>query len=371
MNILQITNIGNNKSSGIRNIVPENIEKLSFENNIFWLNLYKNCNLKDEYPNVYNTKSDYIISLNKLPAPFNKPDLVVFHGVYFIEYYIISCQLRHKKIPYIIVPHGSLTKSSLEIKKIKKKIAFKLFLNKFIKNALAIQNLTLGEKNSSLELNNKNNIIVPNGVNLLPKEKINKKELDLDKKIKIVFIARKSIFYKGIDLLLEACNNCAIKLREKNVIISLYGPDENESDKVISKMIKEYKLEDIVIIKGAIYGCEKIKILNESDIFILTSRSEGHPVGVLEALSLGKPCILTYGTNMTEQIEKYNAGWIAENNSKSISEALVNAVKDKKKYKTLRKNAYELSKEYSWNKVIELTIKEYKKLINNQYKVGE
>jgi len=46
-------------------------------------------------------------------------------------------------------------------------------------------------------------------------------------------------------------------------------------------------LQNVVYINDGIFDDEKEKKQLESDFFILTSRFEGHPMGLIEALSYG------------------------------------------------------------------------------------
>lgn len=39
-------------------------------------------------------------------------------------------------------------------------------------------------------------------------------------------------------------------------------------------------------------------VLLQTDLFIQTSRHEGMPMGLLEALSIGVPCLVTVGTSL-------------------------------------------------------------------------
>ena len=64
----------------------------------------------------------------------------------------------------------------------------------------------------------------------------------------------------------------------------------------------------------------------KNDVFIRTSRFEGLPLGILEALSLGLPCLVTKGTNLDELVNNYNAGWGVETTSKMVASAIKNAV---------------------------------------------
>ena len=68
-------------------------------------------------------------------------------------------------------------------------------------------------------------------------------------------------------------------------------------------------------------------------IFVLTSRFEGHPMGLIEALSYGLPSLVTTGTNMAKEIESNNAGWIAETEIESIVIAIKRLIREKVKSK--------------------------------------
>ena len=71
------------------------------------------------------------------------------------------------------------------------------------------------------------------------------------------------------------------------------------------------------------------KIYAGCDIFLMPSRFEGHPTGLLEALAYGLPCIATTGSNMREEIELADAGWTADNDAESIRSALLSMISDK------------------------------------------
>ena len=295
--------------------------------------------------------------IKKLPEPFNKPDIVVIHEVYYKEYLKIGKNLKKNGIPYIIVPHGCLTVSAQNKKKIKKIVANFLLFNKFIKNAKAVQFLSENEKQNTMF--KFKSFIGTNGVEIpvIKKETFNKS------KVEFIYIGRVDVEIKGIDLMIEAvCQKNNPYIRD-NAYISLYGPIFDKHKTMLNELIKKNSLEKIVELNSAVCGGEKINKLLSGDIFIQTSRTEGMPMGILEALSYGMPCLVTRGTNLGELIEKYDAGWIAETNAESIAEKMEQAIKDKGKWPEKSLNAIKLIEEnFVWSKVAKETLEFYSEL---------
>jgi len=101
-----------------------------------------------------------------------------------------------------------------------------------------------------------------------------------------------------------------------------------------------------------------------ADVFIQTSRSEGMPVGILEALSYGLPCIVTEGTTMAATVNKEDAGWGCKTEPESVCHAIEDAIRKKAELSAKSRNAIKISQEgFSWEKISGDTVKEYQRLI--------
>ena len=345
MDILYISHLSDKISAGPNWSVPASIRAQSNLDNVLWINI-TSARMKHwlDVKCFYDIGECRRLELKNLPVPFSFPDLVVFEGFYAIKEVLFSYELRRKRIPYVIIPRGSLTRQALHNHSwLKKKIAHWLFFNSFVKHALAIQFLTEKEYEDSIKLN-KNHVIIPNGFH----QPVLKKECFSEVGIKALFIGRIDVYHKGLDLLVQACQQIKEELREVKFMITCYGPKGNEADG-LNMLIKGYGIEDIVKLKGEIGGKEKENAILDADVFIMTSRFEGHPMGLIEALSYGLPVLISRGTNMMNELQEANAGWTCENEVNSIVTCLSRLIKEKSLLKQKSHNARLLAAKYDWD----------------------
>lgn len=253
---------------------------------------------------------------DKLPAPFDRPDLAVFHEIYRPGFLPVARMLRKKGIPYLVVPHGGLTRQAQSRKKLKKMVANTLLFVPFLKRAAAIQYLSQGEQERSLFTFPC--FISGNGVQIpeLPVRKLRTAGCNM------LYIGRLEIAVKGLDLLLEALAVEAELLRNRSCHMRIYGPDSEGAHDFLRTGCKRLGIEDIVSVHGPVTGAEKLERLREADLFVQTSRSEGMPMGLLEALSMGLPCVVTSGTGLASMVETYGAGCGCETSVESIAQGI-------------------------------------------------
>jgi glycosyltransferase involved in cell wall biosynthesis len=79
--------------------------------------------------------------------------------------------------------------------------------------------------------------------------------------------------------------------RGLDVVLTHVGTGKSEDVAVISAQIEELGLSGAVTMVG--YQTNVAPFLNAADCFVSASRVECHPVSVLEAMAIGKPCILS------------------------------------------------------------------------------
>lgn len=363
--ILHVLFVSNNRTSGVRNVVPKHLEFQSKFADVALLNC--NDSEVEEAKNKYNVfklkdiKEGKICNLN---SPFNKPDLVVFHAIYYPQYIDLYKQCVKSDIPYIVIPHGSLTKQAQKQKWIKKIPANILLFNGFIRKAKAIQFLTEGEMNKSIKY--KSYIIDGNGIELSTTKKIYNND-STSKSFKIVYVGRYDTYTKGLDLIINATISIKEFCRANNIKVIMYGNDYRGRLQKIRKLINNGDVSDIIEINGPIWDKEKIKKLCESDVFIHPSRTEGQPVGLMEAIDVGIPCIATMETNFGNVIKEYGLGWVPETNSKGIACAIMEAYNSKNSLKDISSKEIKYALDnFEWNNVAKKTINDYRGIVNER-----
>ena len=108
-----------------------------------------------------------------------------------------------------------------------------------------------------------------------------------------------------------------------NLEFIFVGPERSKSDqKIINSKMKNMPFPNSINFTGELFGSEKWNVLASFDVFALTSRTEGMPVVVLEAMAFGKPCLVTKGTNMVDFVEQAKGGWGVEPTPEEISAKL-------------------------------------------------
>lgn len=347
MRILYVTKLKNTKANGVTVAVTQLLKSISKYAIIGWLDLgnvdFEVC--QDIQMLGRDTWEEFGAEIAIFEDPFNS-----------LEFCKIARVLRKRHVPYILSPHGCFTKIAMQKKAVKKSIGIHTVFRNYLKGCCATQYLCEDEKNKSIQFNQA--LVIPNGI---PNNDCYSIKNEIHN---IVFISRKDVRHKGIDLLLKAVLREKYLLESQNIKINIYGSTESEDDeRFINAFICENNLSGIVKNNGAVFDEEKENILLKSDLFILTSRHEGFPMSILEALSYGLPVLITKGTNMTDLVNEASAGWTCDIDVIEIAKTLERALSCTN-YSDYSKNARELSNKFSWDSISMITIEQYKKIVN-------
>ena len=165
---------------------------------------------------------------------------------------------------------------------------------------------------------------IPNGYDLSIL-KVNKiKKINFQKKTKIPrigYVARYDLLKDHLNLLKALA---LIRLKDIDFFCVLIGTNIDKN-KLLSRKIKKLKLNNYVRLLGPTKNISKV--MNWLDIHIQSSRSEGFPNVVAEAMACKTPCVVTNVGDSSYIVGK--TGWVVPpNNSIKLAKAIQIALKE-------------------------------------------
>ena len=357
------------------------------------------CKERLKFPNgrydvdVDGIKVDYFKNLSNgfklktmldtpLAAPFKiRKDIKDYDIVHIHEHrqtlaIIASYFARKNNIPYIVQAHGSVLpffqKEGL------KNLFDKVFGFKILHNASCVFALTEVEKEQYLKMGvDEDKIeIVPLGINLeeydnLPAYGKFRSKFNIGENDKLILFVGRIHEIKGLDLLLDAFNDLIVQSNEKNSLenidcssikLAIVGPDDGYLVKLEEK-VKEYSLEENVIITGPLYKEEKQEALVDCDLFVIPSKYESFTTSGLEAMACSKPLVLTKNNHIHDWVDG-NVGLACEDNKDSLREAIEKVLFDEELSQIFAENGNKLIKEkYNWDIINDQILEIYNKYL--------
>lgn len=343
-----------NYIGGIKSVLLEEIK---------WENKIKGIESKILIYDKLEEKNSFFINNKSLEEDIlnYNPDFIIFDGFWAIQHCFIARFLKKKNIKYYIKPHGAFNKiaqKNSKIKFLKKLIARMLIFNNYVKNSNGLIFLNEMEKESSI-YRKKNEFILPNGIEELNIELIDNPKKDKD--INFIFLGRIDVFNKKLDILFDILIKNKEYFIKNKIYFNIYGIGNDKNMKIFNKYLSS--IPEFIKYHGTVYGNEKYKVLQENDIFILLSRFEGMPMGILEALSVGLPCFISEETGMGEYIEKYNVGWVNEKEEDLFKNLKKSVIEFRKNVECYKKHSLECCCEhFYWENIMKIYKKEYQRM---------
>ncbi len=126
-----------------------------------------------------------------------------------------------------------------------------------------------------------------------------------------------------------------------DVVLELYGRADKLYKVELNKLIDKLDLNQRVHFKGFVENSDVPKVLSEQDLFVLSSKQEGLPVSILEALACGVPVLSSDSGGGTIYILQANRGGYVYKSLDDLIEKIRVLKDDSQLYKRLSKSAIE------------------------------
>ncbi len=312
MKLLHLTATHLNPTGGVPKVLKKLVEYQNMIDDVESRVLSINKGVTIDYPHFFcvSTQEEYTHFFKEF-----KPDVIIIHSFFHLEYVYATKIIKKMGIPYFIEPHGSFGRDAMRKSKIKKWVANNTIFKAVIKNAEGFIFLNSAEKNESV-YHKKKELIIPNGIEI----KTYPEEDNINRPYYFYFIGRFDIHHKGLDYLTNALD--IIDKKGIEVEFRFYGEGSQKETAYLQDKIKLFESVKATVYQP-IYGDDKDSTLRRCGVMVLTSRYEGMPMTILEALSYGNPCIITPGTNMQDIVSKNDLGIVCDLNEDSIADSII------------------------------------------------
>ncbi|MEM8886380.1 MAG: glycosyltransferase family 4 protein [Bacteroidota bacterium] len=282
-----------------------------------------------------------------------------FHGGFIPHFILISRYLRKISRSYVLTPHGTFTQGAMEQNRWVKKLYFRFLEKPLLNKAQAIQCLGHSEQSDLEALTESHQIeLIPNGQNF--DELVCERPVHPSREFIIGYCGRIEERQKGLDILLKSFRFYREQLGGKGKLHLIGdGPYLLE----MKALAAELELDSYICFWGKKFDQEKLQLLSHMKLFVHSSRNEGLPTAVIEALSLGIPCLVSKASSMDTYVKMARAGWTYEEIdipriARYFREAEREFETGKLKERSIR--AFEMARrEFSWREVAQKTQRLY------------
>jgi glycosyltransferase involved in cell wall biosynthesis len=228
--------------------------------------------------------------------------VVHIHGAFIPVFYTVSRFLDVHQIPFIITPHSTYNRVMMKKNALRKKIYFWFFERPLLDRSSCIHLLGRSEWFGLHDIyHNRKSIILPYGFTRQHVQDIPENPNGFS----VVYCGRLAVHHKGLDILLKGFALFNRKYPDTRLIIIGDGREKEQ----LQTLCRNLGIDTAVTFTGSVFGMDKNRILQECHVFAHPSRTDGLPATIVEASSLGLPCVISEATNMGDMVERHDAGY--------------------------------------------------------------
>ena len=172
----------------------------------------------------------------------------------------------------------------------------------------------------------------------------------------ILCVARYSIEHKGLDYLIEIASKLPTNWK-----IKLVGSGNAAEREEVMRLVENWDAQNKIELCGNLHGDELKNCYKESSIYLMTSRWEGFPLVLAEAMSFGLPVVAFEQTGSKQVLQNGEFGIIIEQGKiDRMLESLIDLIEDPEKLKELSALSLNRVEEFQINKILN----QWKDLLN-------
>ena len=254
-----------------------------------------------------------------LQASSSAADVLHGHGLWLMPNVYPGWVARRAGKPLVISPRGMLGGAALQFSRVPKQIFWRGLQASAVRGAKCLHATSQQEHDEIREFGLRNPIaIIPNGIDIPAYDPVPKANPGL----KTVLYLGRLHPKKGIDQLIAAW--ASVEERHPGWQLEIVGPLTGSYPNELRKMMVEADIKRARL-AGPLYGADKAKAYQRSDLFVLPTLNENFGNTIAESLSVGVPVITTKGAPW-QGLEARKCGWWIDHGVTPLASALDQAM---------------------------------------------
>jgi glycosyltransferase involved in cell wall biosynthesis len=305
---------------------------------------------------------------NWLEANIQDFDVAHIHAVFNHACIAAAKACRRRNIPYIIRPLGTIDPWSMKQKPMRKVLFWQLAGKRMIHGAAAVQYTAAAEQEAaeqSLRLNH--GVVVPLGVDgnfFVEREETDDFRKRFPELGNCSYVLALSRLHpkKGLDVLVDAFLPLTADRRFSEWRLVLAGDGPADYVTRLQQKVAKNRATERIIFTGWIDGAVKASALRQASLLALPSHHENFGLCVVESLACGVPVLVSQHVNLSQQIERSEAGWVTEVDADELKASLTEILLDEVERRRRGEAGRELAREFTWPKIAATLIDLYKRI---------
>lgn len=304
-------------------------------------------------------------SKRRLAREISAADLVEIHSLWNGTSSAAAALCRRAGVPYILTPRGMLDPECVANRAMSKRLYRFLVDDTNIRNADGFHFLSPDERDRAVvgrELSRHEIALSPNGAmqapNDVPAGVLHELFPQVHGRSVLLHLGRLDRI-KRIDLQIRALAKMPDALRP---VLLLVGPDYG-GRKRLARIARDEHIDSSVIFGGSIDGIERLGLLAEADLVLLTSVYDCNPVVATETLMMGGAMLATEGCGLGAVAEA-GAVKLVLGNVADVADAASSLLQDPDALSTLRQRAKDYAQRFlSWKIVVRPLVQLYERVL--------
>jgi len=252
-----------------------------------------------------------------LKANARNYDAVIINGLWNYHAFGTWLGLKSSGVPYYVFTHGMLDpwfKRAYPLKHVKKWLYWPWADYRVLRDARAVLFTSEEERlqaRKSFWLYRARELVVTYGTTPPPEDDPRLRETFLDahphlRNRRLLLYLSRIHEKKGCDLLIEAFRTFAI--RDPRLRLVMAGPDPTNWVPKLKALAQDLEIGDRIVWPGMLQGDMKWGAFFACEAFVLPSHQENFGIAVAEALSCGRPVLISDKVNIWREIAAAGAG---------------------------------------------------------------